>query len=77
MDSEYDVIVDGASNAGGFAAAAAAEKGAKVLLIDKQKDASHLYRLWIGGVNSKAQTKAGIHIDKDQLRQFLIYPRKL
>lgn len=72
MDSEYDVIVAGASNAGGFAAAAAAEKGAKVLLIDKQKDASHLYRFWIGGVNSKAQTKAGIHIDKDQLRQFLI-----
>lgn len=72
MDPEYDVIVAGASNAGGFAAAASAEKGAKVLLIDKQKDASHLYRLWIGGVNSKAQRKAGIHIDKDQLRQYLI-----
>ena len=35
--NEYDVIVVGASNAGGMAACAAAEKGAKVLVIDKMK----------------------------------------
>jgi fumarate reductase flavoprotein subunit len=71
MKFDYDVIVVGGSNAGGFAAAAAAEKGAKVLLIDKSSTVEHLYRHWLGGVNTKSQAKAGIHIDKKDLAQYL------
>lgn len=68
---EYDVIVVGASNAGGFAACAAAELGAKVLVIDKKADSANLYRHWIGSVDSNAQKKAGVKIDKNDLIQFL------
>ena len=50
---DYDVIVVGGSNAGGFAAAAAAERGKKVLVIDKTSTVEHLYRHWLGGVNTK------------------------
>jgi len=67
----YDVIVVGASNAGGFAAAAAAERGKKVLVIEKTSTVEHLYRHWLGGVNTKAQERAGIHIDKNNLAQYL------
>lgn len=68
---EYDVIVVGASNAGGMAAAAAKEKGAKVLVIDKMKSAGYLYRDTIAAVGSKAQKKAGVEIDKTKLLNFL------
>lgn len=71
LKDEYDVIVVGASNAGAFAAAAAAEKGAKVLVIDKMHSSVNLFRHWLGGVGSKAQTKAGINIDKAKLIEFL------
>ncbi|MBA1394664.1 FAD-binding protein, partial [Lactobacillus sp. XV13L] len=54
-----------------FAAAAAAEQGAKVLLIDKTSTVEHLYRHWLGGVNTKAQARAGVHIDKNDLAQYL------
>ncbi|WEV71060.1 FAD-binding protein [Lactobacillus sp. ESL0785] len=69
--TNYDVIVVGASNAGGMAACAAAEKGAKVLLIDKQGSAGYLYRLSIAGIDTKAQKKAGIKVDKTKLINFL------
>lgn len=68
---DYDVIVVGGSNAGGFAAAAAAERGKKVLVIDKTSTVEHLYRHWLGGVNTKAQQKAGVKIDKNDLAQYL------
>ena len=71
MNNNFDVIVVGGSNAGGFAAAAAAEKGAKVLVIDKKSTVEHLYRHWLGGVNTKAQAKAGVHIDTNDLAQYL------
>ena len=69
--NEYDVIVVGASNAGGMAACAAAEKGAKVLVIDKMKSTNFLYRLSLAAVGTKAQKKAGIEIDKYQLINYL------
>ena len=71
MNNNYDVVVVGGSNSGGFAAAAAAERGAKVLLIDKTSTVEHLYRHWLGGVNAKAQEKAGVYIDKNDLAQYL------
>ncbi|QMU07285.1 FAD-dependent oxidoreductase [Levilactobacillus suantsaii] len=67
----YDVIVVGAANAGGFAAGAAAEKGAKVLVIDKKSSSDHLYRNTIASVDSAAQKRAGVHIDKRELVEFL------
>ena len=69
--NEYDVIVVGASNAGGMAACAAAEKGAKVLVIDKMNSTGFLYRLCIAAVGTKAQKKAGIEIDKYKLINYL------
>ncbi|MBP5818492.1 FAD-binding protein [Lactiplantibacillus plantarum] len=71
MNNEYDVIIVGASNAGGLAAAGALQKGAKVLVIDKMKSAGYLYRDTIAAIGSKAQKKAGVKIDKMKLLTFL------
>lgn len=72
MENEtYDVIVVGAANAGGFAAGAAAEKGAKVLVIDKKANSEYLYRNTIASVDSHAQQRAGVKIDKRELVEFL------
>lgn len=71
IKNSYDVIVVGASNAGGFAAGAAAEKGAKVLVIDKKGSSEHLYRNTIASVDSAAQKRAGIKINKRELVEFL------
>ncbi|RVU71916.1 FAD-dependent oxidoreductase [Lactobacillus xujianguonis] len=71
MTEEYDVIVVGGSNAGGVAAAAAAEKGGKVLVIDKESNSSFLFRNTIASLNSKAQQKAGIKINKWELLDYL------
>lgn len=71
MNNTFDVIVVGASNAGGFAAAAAAERGKNVLVIEKANTVKNLYRHWLGGVNTEAQKKAGVHIDKNDLAQYL------
>mgnify|MGYP003365920164 CR=1 FL=1 len=67
----FDVIVVGASNAGGFATAAAAENGAKVLCIDKMSNADHLYRNTLGSINSNSQKRAGVNIDKNKIVQYL------
>ena len=53
--NEYDIIVAGASNAGGMAAIFAAKNGAKVLVIDKAGSTKYLYRDTIASVDSKAQ----------------------
>ena len=71
MDNTYDVIIAGASNAGGMAACAAAEKGAKVLLIDKQGSSQFLYRSFFAALDSNAQRRAGIKVDKAKLMNFL------
>ncbi|MCT6877389.1 MAG: FAD-binding protein [Lactobacillus apis] len=71
MESNYDVIIAGASNSGGMAACAAAEKGAKVLLIDKMGDSQYLYRSSFAAVGSNAQKKAGIKLDKAKIINFL------
>ncbi|PJZ17113.1 hypothetical protein BHU41_07035 [Lactobacillus crispatus] len=71
MDNYYDVIVVGASNAGGMAAVGALQQGAKVLIIDKAKSTGYLYRDTIAAIGSKAQRKAGIKIDKLELLTFL------
>ena len=67
----YDVIVVGASNAGGFATATAAEQGVKVLCIDKMGSADHLYRNTLGSIDSASQKRAGVKIDKNEVIQFL------
>lgn len=69
--ASYDVIVIGASNAGGFAAAAAAENGAHVLCIDKAGDTSNLYRNTLGSINSQSQKRAKVKISKENIVQFL------
>ncbi|MCJ7841754.1 FAD-dependent oxidoreductase [Lederbergia sp. NSJ-179] len=61
-----EVLVVGAGNAGFFAAIAAAEKGAKTTLIERESHLS-LIRTYIGGVKTKAQKRAGIEIDKYEL----------
>ncbi|WP_288646579.1 FAD-binding protein [uncultured Lactobacillus sp.] len=69
--NKYDVIIVGASNAGGMAAVGALQKGAKVLVIDKMKNAGYLYRDTIASIGSKAQKKAGVKINKLDLLNFL------
>lgn len=71
MENKYDVIIVGASNAGGMAAVGALQKGAKVLVIDKMKSAGYLYRDTIASIDSKAQKRAGVKIDKMKLLTFL------
>ncbi|MGJ3791977.1 FAD-dependent oxidoreductase [Lactiplantibacillus argentoratensis] len=70
-NSQYDVIIAGASNAGGFAAAFAAKNGAKVLVIDKAGSTKFLYRDTIASIGSKAQKAAGVKIDKTELINFI------
>lgn len=67
----YDVVIVGASNAGGMAAASAIQKNAKVLVIDKMNSAGYLYRDTIAAIGSRAQKKAGVNIDKTKLLNFL------
>ena len=69
--TNYDIIIVGASNAGGMAAASAAENGAKVLVIDKMKSAGYLYRDTIASIHSKAQQKKNVDIDRNELVNFL------
>ncbi|MBI0032811.1 FAD-dependent oxidoreductase [Lactobacillus sp. M0396] len=71
MENTYDVIIAGASNAGAMAACAAAEKGAKVLLIDKQGSSRFLFRSFFAALDSNAQRRAGIKVDKAKLMNFL------
>lgn len=71
MNMTYDVVVVGASNAGGFAAAAAAENGAKVLCIDKMGSVDHLYQNTLGSIDSNSQKRAGVKIDKNKVIQYL------
>jgi len=58
-----DVLVVGAGNAGLFAACAAAEKGAKVLVIERNAMVG-IGREWIGAIGTRLQKEAGININK-------------
>lgn len=71
MNKKYDVIVVGASNAGGFAAAAAAENGQDVLVVEKTSTTTNLYRHWLGGINTNAQKRAGVKINENDLMQYI------
>ncbi|WP_317637319.1 FAD-dependent oxidoreductase [Lactobacillus xylocopicola] len=71
MENIYDVIIAGASNSGAMAACAAAEKGAKVLLIDKSDSSQYLFRSFFAALDSNAQRRAGIKVDKSKLINFL------
>ncbi|HIW88588.1 MAG TPA: FAD-dependent oxidoreductase [Candidatus Ligilactobacillus excrementipullorum] len=68
--TETEVLIIGAGNAGMMAAAAAAEEGAKVTVIEKE-DSINLLRLGIAGVNTNAQRKAGFTIDKQELVEYI------
>jgi len=67
---ETDVLVVGAGNAGMMAAAAAAEKQAKVMIIEKEASIN-LLRLGLGGVGTNAQKRAGLTINKYDLVEYL------
>lgn len=68
---EYDVIIVGGSNAGATAAAAVAENGGKALVIDKESNSGFLFRNTIASINSSAQKRAGVEIDKQELLDYL------
>lgn len=65
-----EVLVIGAGNAGMMAAAAAAEKGAKVTIIEKE-DTINLMRVGLAGVGTNAQKRAGMTINKYDLVEYL------
>ncbi|TSO25363.1 FAD-binding protein [Lactobacillus sp. LL6] len=69
--NNYDIVIVGASNAGGMAAATAIQNSEKVLVIDKMKSAGYLYRDTIASLGSKAQKRAGVKINKTKLLNFL------
>ncbi|TWH60152.1 Succinate dehydrogenase/fumarate reductase, flavoprotein subunit [Desulfitobacterium sp. LBE] len=58
-----EVLVVGAGNAGLFAACAAAEKGAKVTVIERNAMVG-VGREWIGAIGSRLQKEAGVNINK-------------
>jgi succinate dehydrogenase/fumarate reductase flavoprotein subunit len=70
---DCEVLVVGSGNSGCFAAAAAAEAGADVILIEKQDRIGFTHRGWIGGVGSRYQREAGIEIDVDEIVETLCF----
>ena len=64
---DCEVLVIGAGCAGYFAAASAAESGAKVLLIEKGSAGSSIRSSALGAVDSRLQKEQGTVIDKMQM----------
>lgn len=60
---DTDVLVIGAGNGGLFAACSAAEKGAKVIVLERN-DKIGTGRQWIGALNSTVQKQSGIELNK-------------
>ncbi len=71
-----DVAVVGAGTAGLFAACAAAEAGAKAILLEKGSAAAHT-ATWLAAVESSAQKRLGIAIDRgpiaEEMSKFGVY----
>jgi succinate dehydrogenase/fumarate reductase flavoprotein subunit len=65
---ETEILICGAGHAGMIAALAAADQGAKTLVIEKNPTFGVL-RSWLGVVGSKAQNDAGVKIDKTEIVQ--------
>ncbi|PKO14921.1 MAG: FAD-binding dehydrogenase [Chloroflexi bacterium HGW-Chloroflexi-10] len=63
---QADVVVLGAGLAGVCAAMAAAEKGAKVIVLEK-REVSTFHGGWCGVVGSRRQKELGIDIDADEV----------
>lgn len=63
---ETDVLVVGAGNGGLFAACAAAEKGAKVIVLERNAMVG-IGREWIGGIGSRIQKAKGLVPDKHEV----------
>ncbi len=63
---ETDVLVVGAGNAGLFAACAAAEKGARVVVLERNAMLG-TGREWIGGLGSRLQKSHGVKIDRNEI----------
>ena len=61
-----DVLVVGAGTGGMFAALAAAESGAKTILLEKGST-SAVGPGWMAAVNSSLQKKIGVKIDRDEI----------
>ena len=61
-----DVLVVGAGTGGMFAALAAAESGAKTILLEKGST-SAVGPGWMAAVNSSLQKKLGVNIDRDEI----------
>ncbi|MDR0347398.1 MAG: FAD-dependent oxidoreductase [Coriobacteriales bacterium] len=68
---QTEVLVIGGGNAGQYAACAAAEAGAKVLVLEKNSSIGTTQRYAIGAVDSRYQLEKGIHIDKRDLVETL------
>ncbi len=64
---ETEVLVVGAGQAGMFAACAAAEAGAKTLLIEKLAKANGIRSSAMAAVGSKMQIAEGVEIDKTEI----------
>ena len=60
---DFEVVVVGAGTSGYFAAASAAESGAKTLLIEKSGQGSSIRSSALGAVGSKLQQEQGVDID--------------
>jgi len=67
---ETDVLTVGAGNAGLQAAAAAAEEGAKVIVIEKE-DTINLMRVSLAAVGANSQKRANNEIDKYELVEYI------
>lgn len=64
---DTDVLVVGAGCSGWFAACAAAEEGANVLLIEKYETGAGVRGSALGAIDSRKQKEAGIAIDKEEI----------
>lgn len=64
---DYEVVVVGAGTSGYFAAASAAESGAKTLLIEKGGSGSSVRSSSLGAVDTTAQREQGISIDVQEI----------
>lgn len=62
---DTDIVVVGAGSGGMMAALAAAEAGAKTVLLEKA-DKSYMGAMWMAAIDSKLQKSLGVKIDKHE-----------